>query len=91
MPVEKRRDVFRAISDPRRRSIIKLLAKKHMTIADIERHFDISRPAIYEQIEILNECHLLTITHEQNKKYFAIKLKKFDEIISWVQKLKQKK
>jgi len=91
MPVKRMRDVFRAISDPRRRSIIKLLAQKRMTVADIESHFDISRPAIFEQIKILDECHLLIVTRAENKKYFAINLKKLDHVITWVEKLKRKK
>ena len=91
MPVKKRRDVFRAISDPNRRSIIKLLARGRMTIADIANHFDISQPAIYEQMKILGECRLLIVTRQDKKKYFAINLKKFDQVVVWVEKLKQKK
>jgi DNA-binding transcriptional ArsR family regulator len=91
MPAERRRDAFRAISDPRRRSIIELITQKRMTIATIASHFDISQPAIYEQMKILGECRLLIVTHKGNKKYFTINLKKLDQIITWVEKLKRKK
>jgi DNA-binding transcriptional ArsR family regulator len=91
MPVNKTRDVFRAISDPRRRSIMELLSKKPMKIGAITERFDISGPAISEQMKILRECRMLTVTRQGKRKYYTINIKKLDRVIFWIEKLKQNK
>ena len=87
MPVKRTRDAFRAISDPRRRLIIKLLSRKRMNIAEIMKHFDISGPAIFGQMKILEECRLLMVTRQGKKKYYTINIKKLRVVTSWVEKL----
>jgi len=62
-----------------------------MNIGAITEHFDISGPAISEQMKILAECQLLTVTRQGKKKYYAINVKKLDRVTTWVEKLKQKK
>ena len=42
--------VFKAISDPTRREILKLLNEKDLSAGEIAEHFDISKPALsYEK------------------------------------------
>ena len=40
--------VFKAISDPTRREILKLLNEKDLSAGEIAEHFDISKPALRE-------------------------------------------
>ncbi len=54
-----RRDVFQAIADPTRRSILLLLATQSMTAGAIASHFDSARPTISKHLAILSECELL--------------------------------
>ena len=56
MTTETRRDVFQAIADPTRRKIIDLISNQPMNLKTIADFFNISRPAISQQIKILNEC-----------------------------------
>jgi DNA-binding transcriptional ArsR family regulator len=90
MPVKRTRDVFRAVSDPRRRLMIELLSRKRMTVGEIKKHFDISGPAIFEQMNILDECQLLVKTLQGKKKYYRINTNKLNRIITWIEKLKRK-
>lgn len=46
-------DVFQAISDPTRRSLLKLLAEKELSITDIVEFYPISRTAINKHLHIL--------------------------------------
>ena len=41
--------VFKAISDPTRREILKLLNEKDLSAGEIAEHFDISKPALTEK------------------------------------------
>ena len=59
-----RRDVFQAIADPTRRSILLLVATQSMTAGAIASNFDTARPTVSKHLQILTECELLK--KEQN-------------------------
>jgi len=59
-----RRDVFQAIADPTRRSILLLVAAQGMTAGAIAANFDTARPTVSKHLQILTECELLR--QEQN-------------------------
>ncbi len=59
-----RRDVFQAIADPTRRSILLLLTAQSMSAGTIASHFNTARPTISKHLQILTACELLQ--QEQN-------------------------
>lgn len=59
-----RRDVFQAIADPTRRSILSLVALQAMTPGAIAENFDSSRQTISKHIQILTDCEIL---HRERK------------------------
>lgn len=89
MSIEARRDVFQAIADPTRRQIINLIAKKPMNLNAIAGKFDISRPAISQQIKILEQCGLITISRQGRERYCEAKLEPLREVSGWVDQYKQ--
>jgi DNA-binding transcriptional ArsR family regulator len=84
-----RRDVFQAIADPTRREIIGLLAGKSMKLNDIAAKFNISQPAISQQIKILNECGLVKIKQEGRERHCEVRLEKLSEVTNWVEQYRQ--
>ena len=43
---------FRALADPTRRSILRLLAKNDMTIAEVAENFEMTRAAVKKHLTI---------------------------------------
>ena len=80
-----RRDVFQAIADPTRRTILLLLATQSMTTGAIAAHFDTARPTVSRHPQILTECALLT--HEQNGREIRYQLnpRKMKEIADFTE------
>jgi DNA-binding transcriptional ArsR family regulator len=62
--------VLRAISDPRRREIIRLVRRREMSAGEIASRFDVSRPAISQHITILREAGLLTERRDGNRRLY---------------------
>ena len=89
MATDARRDVFQAIADPTRRQIIGLVAKQPMNLNAIAENFDISRPAISQQIKILTECGLIVIRQQGRERYCEAKLGPLSEISGWVEQYKE--
>ncbi len=84
-----RRDVFQAIADPTRRSILGLLALQSLTLNAIAENYNISRPAISKHIKILQECDLIAIRDQGRERYCEAKLDKLKEVNEWVAQYKQ--
>jgi len=84
-----RRDVFQAIADPTRRSILRLLAYRALTLNAIAQNFDISRPAVSKHIKILTECGLVTVRQEGRERFCEAKPDKLDEVSAWVEQYKK--
>ena len=84
-----RRDVFQAIADPTRRTILSLLAAQTLTLNAIAENFNISRPAISKHIKILNECGLIEIKDKGRERYCEAKLEKLSEVSVWIEQYKQ--
>lgn len=83
--MDYRRDVFQAIADPTRREIIHLISGGPLNLNTIAGHFDISRPAISQQIKILTECGLVTIRQQGRERYCEARLEKLSEVSAWVE------
>lgn len=84
-----RRDVFQAISDPTRRSIIFLLAAGAMTPNSIAEHFNSSRQAVSKHVQILSECGLLKQEQQGREIYYHLNAGKMREIEKWLEQFKQ--
>ena len=88
MTTESRRDIFQAIADPTRRKIIELLSSQPMNLRTIAEHFDISRPAISQQIKILDECKVIEIKREGRETFCSIRPKELKKIADWAERYK---
>lgn len=84
-----RRDVFQAIADPTRRSILLLLAVQTMTPNALAEHFSSSRQAISKHIKILSECELLSSKQEGREIYYEVQVEQMKIIEQWLQQFKQ--
>ncbi len=87
--METRRDVFHAISDPTRREIIGMIARKTLNLNAIADNFDISRQAISVHIKVLSECGLIVIRQKGRERYCEAKLQKLAEVSTWVEQYKK--
>ena len=84
-----RRDVFQAIADPTRRSIINMIAHESMNLNAVAENFDVSRQAISLHIQILIDCGLITVKQQGRDRYCEAQLDQLSEVSMWVDQYKQ--
>ena len=84
----RRRDVFQAISDPTRREIINMLAKKQMTVNAVAEHFSMTRPAVSKHLRIFAERGLVTMKQEGRERFCRAHFDKLKEVSEWVARYK---
>jgi DNA-binding transcriptional ArsR family regulator len=80
----ERRDVFQAIADPTRRTILQKLSQGSLNLAGIIEDFGISRQAIAKHIKVLNECGMVSITQKGREQICEARLEQLDEVTRWV-------
>ncbi|QXT41369.1 metalloregulator ArsR/SmtB family transcription factor [Gymnodinialimonas ceratoperidinii] len=78
-------DTFKALADPTRREILGLLKSREMTIGDVTRHFDITRPAVKKHLAILESGRLITVTPRGRERINAINPEGFRELENWLE------
>ena len=83
--MEIRRDVFQAIADPTRRTILSLVAIQAMTPGTIAENFSSSRQTISKHIQILTECDLLHQTQNGREIYYHLNPSKIKEIADFIE------
>ncbi|MCE7053490.1 metalloregulator ArsR/SmtB family transcription factor [Algoriphagus sp. AGSA1] len=84
-----RRDVFQAIADPTRRTILLLLASQSMTAGVIASNFDSARPTISKHLQILTECELLKQEQLGREMYYHLNANKMREIADFLEPFRQ--
>jgi DNA-binding transcriptional ArsR family regulator len=80
-----RRDVFQAIADPTRRTILLLVASQSLTAGAIAANFDTARPTVSKHLQILTECQLLEQQHTGREIYYHLNPQKMKEIADFIE------
>ena len=80
-----RRDVFQAIADPTRRTILLLVASQSMTAGAIAANFDTARPTVSKHLQILTECELLKQEQSGREIYYHLNPKRMKEIADFIE------
>ena len=84
-----RRDIFQAIADPTRRSIIALIALQAMTPNAIADNFNTTRQAVSKHLRILTECELVKQEQKGREIYYSLEIEKMKEIDKWLEQYRK--
>jgi len=81
----KRRDsVFRAISDPTRREILKILRADQQTVGSIAHNFRMSRPAISKHLRVLRSAGLVETRRHGTQTRCKLNAKPLRAVDEWL-------
>lgn len=82
-------DVFKALNDPARREILKMLQKQDMTAGDIASKFDMTAPSISHHLDKLKRAGLVTTIKQGQFIHYSINTTIIDDIIQYILTLKK--
>lgn len=80
-----KRDVFNAIADPTRRSILLFLTTQPQNVNTLAEKFDMTRQAVSLHIKYLEECGVISITKEGRERHCAIEVERLTEVADWLE------
>ena len=77
--------VYRAISDPSRRTILDLLRDAgEMAAKALQEHFSFSQPALSKHLRLLREASLVQVRQEGRQRLYRLDATKLAEVHDWV-------
>ena len=83
-PAQSMTDVrLRALADPVRRDILKMVARTETPSGRIAGAFQISRPAISRHLKVLRDADLITVREEGTSRYYLADRAALVEIAAW--------
>jgi ArsR family transcriptional regulator len=74
--------VFRAIADPQRRKILKLLQRGSMTAGEIADAFEITKGSLSYHFNILKDVELIRCERRAQEQVYSLNTSVFEEVAS---------
>ncbi len=78
-------DVLRALAEPRRREILRLVRDEELTVGEIASQFDLTGPAISQHLKVLREAGLLNERRVGTRRYYRARPEGFAEVVAFVE------
>ncbi|WP_433381105.1 ArsR/SmtB family transcription factor [Streptosporangium sp. CA-115845] len=63
-------EVLRAIAEPRRRAILRLVATEELPAGRIAEHFDVTRSAVSQHLQVLKDAGLIIERRDGTKRIY---------------------
>ena len=65
-------DPWGALGDPSRRRILRLLASRPASVAELAEGLPISRPAVSQHLKVLKDCGLVTVQPQGTRRIYRV-------------------
>jgi DNA-binding transcriptional ArsR family regulator len=78
---------FKAIADPTRREILRLLRRGEMTAGDLAERFDMTKPTMSHHFSVLKEADLLTSRREGQQIWYGLNTTVVQDLMAWAMDL----
>ncbi|MYM27111.1 Helix-turn-helix domain-containing protein [Duganella sacchari] len=78
---------FKAIADPARREILRLLRQGEMTAGDLAQHFDMSKPTMSHHFAVLADADLITRRREGQTIWYGLNTTVLQDVLAWMMDL----
>ncbi len=73
--------LFKALADPTRRAILRLLREGEKTAGDLAARFDISAPSMSHHFNVLKQADLIYARRDGQQLYYALNTTVFQDIM----------
>ena len=80
-------DAFKALADPTRREILRLLRKREMTAGELAQRFDMTKPTMSHHFAVLKEADLVTSRREGQTIWYGLNTTVLEDVVSWAMDL----
>ena len=76
-------DAFKALADPTRREILRLLRKGEMRAGGLAERFDMTKPTMSHHFAVLKEADLVTSRREGQTIWYGLNTTVLEDVVTW--------
>ena len=76
-------DAFKALADPTRREILRLLRRREMTAGEIAERFDMTKPTMSHHFAVLKDADLVTSRRDGQTIWYGLNTTVLEDVIAW--------
>jgi ArsR family transcriptional regulator, arsenate/arsenite/antimonite-responsive transcriptional repressor len=80
-------EAFKALADPTRREVLRLLRHGEMKAGDLAQHFDMTKPSMSHHFAVLKEADLITSRRERQQIWYALNTTVAQDLTAWLMDL----
>ena len=80
-------NVFKALSDPTRREILRLLSRGEKTAGELADQFDMSKPSMSHHFAVLKDAELISSRRDGQQIWYSLNTTVAQDAIAWVMDL----
>jgi DNA-binding transcriptional ArsR family regulator len=77
--------VVQAISEPRRREILRLIRDRELAAGEIASRFDVTRPAVSQHLTVLKNAGLVSERREGTRRFYRARPEGLGELRSFLE------
>lgn len=82
-------EVFAALADPTRRSMVTRLAAGDATVGQLAEPYDVSVQAISKHLAVLEDAGLVTKTRDAQRRVVHLEAEVFDLMTKWIERYRR--
>ena len=75
-------EAFKALADPTRREILRLLRGGEKSAGELARHFDMTRPSMSHHFAVLKQADLIAARREGQQIYYALNTTVLEDLLT---------
>jgi DNA-binding transcriptional ArsR family regulator len=80
--VMRMNDAFKALADPTRREILRLLRNGEMTAGELAERFAMAKPSMSHHFAVLKQADLITARREGQQIYYALNTTVVEDLLA---------
>jgi DNA-binding transcriptional ArsR family regulator len=77
-------DAFKALADPTRREILRLLRGGEKTAGELARHFDMTKPSMSHHFTVLRQADLIAARREGQQIYYFLNTTVVEDLLTLI-------
>jgi DNA-binding transcriptional ArsR family regulator len=64
---------FRAIAEPRRRAILRLVSDEPRSVNEIAEHFEVTQQAVSQHLQVLKDAGVVAVRPQGQRRLYAVR------------------
>ena len=75
---------FKALADPTRREILRLLGSGEKSAGELSQRFDMSKPSMSHHFSVLKDAGLILSRRDGTNIYYSLNTTVLQDVVTWV-------